>query len=70
MKLSACKVGVAGAIVLMAGGCIAPAMVEENRRDELRREFSSGQISNREYQQQLDQMERAKAEAAAAEKKK
>ncbi len=64
MKLSVCKFGVVGAISLMAGGCIAPAMVEENRRDELRREFGSGQLSHREYQQQLEQMEKAKAEAS------
>ncbi len=54
---------------MAVGGCIAPDF-EQTRREELRRDFGSGQISQREYQQQLDQMEKAKAEAAAAEKKK
>ena len=53
---------------VMLSGCIAPDF-EQARREELRREFGSGQISQREYQQQLDQMEKAKAEAAAASEK-
>jgi hypothetical protein len=69
MKHLCWKVGVVMAAGLAASGCIAPDF-EQARREELRREFGSGQISQREYQQQLDQMERAKAEAAAAEKKK
>jgi Leu/Phe-tRNA-protein transferase len=62
------------AVVAMAAGLVVSGCslldVEHARREELRREFGSGQISQREYQQQLDQMEGAKAEAAAAEKKK
>jgi hypothetical protein len=69
MKLSAWKVGVVGVIGLVASGCVAPNF-EQGRREELRREFAGGQISQREYQQQMDQMDRAKAEAKEAEKKK
>jgi len=69
MKQSAWKVGVILAAGLVVSGCIAPDF-EQARREELRREFGSGQISQREYQQQLDAMDRAKADAKEAEKKK
>ena len=68
MKFSACKVGVVMAAGVVVSGC-SLLDVEQARREELRREFGSGRISQREYQQQLDQMEKAKAEAAAASEK-
>lgn len=59
---------VVGSFALSVGGCAA-VDVQANRREELRREFASGGISQREYQQQLDQMDRALAEQKAARKK-
>ena len=57
-----------GALALGVSGCAA-LDVQANRREELRREFASGGISQREYQQQLEQMDRAVAEGKAAQKK-
>jgi hypothetical protein len=70
MKTKEVAVLVAAMVAVALGGSGCAALdVEANRRDQLRREFASGGISQREYQQQLEQIDRALAEQKAAQKK-